>query len=218
MTSNPKSQFPSLIKLQTIVLGTHNQKKGRELQELLEPRGITVHTLKDFPHALTVEENGTTFAENAQLKAKQQAIHLGQWVLGEDSGLCVDALQGAPGLYSARFSGPNATDQRNNQHLLDQLVAIPDERRTAHYVSHLSLADPEGRVWIDCEATCQGRIRRQLAGTHGFGYDPLFEVVELHRTFGELGPAVKSVLSHRARAMRQFLRQLDRYHGSSFPT
>lgn len=196
--------------MQTIVLGTHNVKKRRELEQLLAPRGIAVQTLADFSGALEVVEDGGTFAENAQKKAVEQARHLSQWVLGEDSGLCVDALDGAPGIYSARFSGPDATDERNNQHLLDRLATVPDEQRTAFYVSHLALSDPDGNVVIDCEATCRGRIRRQPAGTHGFGYDPLFEIVELHRTFGELGPAVKAVLSHRARAMRTFLRRLDR--------
>jgi XTP/dITP diphosphohydrolase len=128
--------------------------------------------------------------------------------LGEDSGLCVEALGGAPGIYSARFSGPGATDASNNERLLTRLVGVPRERRGAYYVCHMTLSDPDGNVRIDCEGRCHGRIREQASGAGGFGYDPLFELAEYHRTFGELSGAVKAVLSHRARATRQFVPQL----------
>ena len=143
--------------------------------------------------------------KNVRLKACLQARHLDEWVLGEDSGLVVDALDGAPGIYSARFSGPEATDERNNRLLLDRLATVPDERRNGFYVCHAVLSNPTGDVVVECEGRCHGRILRSPRGTHGFGYDPLFEVVEYHRTFGELGPAVKSVISHRARAMRRLI-------------
>jgi XTP/dITP diphosphohydrolase len=188
-----------------LVLGTHNAKKGKELAGLLAPHGVELRTLADFPNAIEVAETGATFAENARLKAANQASHLKHWVLGEDSGLAVTALSGGPGVYSARFSGPDATDELNNQRLLAELEDVPDDARTAHYVCHLALADPAGRVRAECEAMCRGRIRRQPSGTAGFGYDPLFEIVEYRRTFGELGDNVKSVLSHRARAMRHLL-------------
>jgi XTP/dITP diphosphohydrolase len=184
-----------------LVLGTHNRKKGRELDALLAPLGIAVTTLADFPDALDVAESGDTFAANAVAKATQQAVHLKQWVLGEDSGLVVDAIGGRPGVYSARYSGPDATDQSNNRLLLEELADTPLERRTARYVCHLALSNPEGRVRAECEAACHGRIAHAEAGTAGFGYDPLFEIVEYHHTFGELGEAVKSVLSHRSRAI-----------------
>jgi XTP/dITP diphosphohydrolase len=138
---------------------------------------------------------------------------LQRWVLGEDSGLAVDALQGAPGIYSARFAGTDGDDEANNRHLLAKLGDLPLERRTAYYVCHMTLADPAGRVHIDCEATCRGRIRCVPAGTNGFGYDPLFEIVEYGRTFGQLGTAVKSLISHRAKAMRQFVRRLAAMDG-----
>ncbi len=188
-----------------LVLGTRNAKKAIELQELLAPFAVQVRTLADFPGAIDIVEDGDSFAANATLKATQQARHLGHWVVGEDSGLCVAALAGAPGIYSARYSGPEATDAENNQYLLQQLQDVPLERRTAHYVCHVTFSDPAGQVRADCEAICRGRIRFQPAGTAGFGYDPLFEIVEYHRTFGELGSAVKSLISHRARAMRQFV-------------
>jgi XTP/dITP diphosphohydrolase len=193
-----------------LVLGTHNRKKGRELEALLAPYGFQLKTLSDFPEALQVVEDGKTFADNARLKACQQARHLGRWVLGEDSGLCVAALDGEPGVYSARYSGEGATDESNNQRLLEQLRDVPVERRSAHYVCHVTLSDPGGVVRIDCEEYCRGRIALQPAGQGGFGYDPLFEIVEYHRTFGELGDAVKGVLSHRGRAIRHFVAELLR--------
>ena len=191
-----------------VVLGTHNQKKRAELDRLLAPHQLQVLSLSDVSDPIAVVEDGSSFAENAAKKATQQAVHLGLWTIGEDSGLCVDALDGAPGIYSARYAGADATDERNNQQLLEALQGVPTERRAAHYVSHVCLADPEGKLRLACEAICRGRIRTQPAGTGGFGYDPLFEVRELHRTFGEMHGAAKSVLSHRARAMRQFIPQL----------
>lgn len=194
----------------SLVLGTHNQKKGLELVELLAPVGIEVQTLEAFPESIEVEETGTTFAENAALKASGQAKHLGLWVLGEDSGLVVDALKGAPGVYSARYSGPNATDEENNRHLLAELGNTPLERRTAHYVCHAALSNPSGEIVATQEAYCHGRIRFEAAGSGGFGYDPLFEIVEYHRTFGELGPKVKACFSHRSRAIRQMVPEIVR--------
>ena len=188
-----------------LVLGTHNRKKGVELAELVAPWGIRVLTLADFSQALTVVEDGDSFAANARKKASEQAVHLGEWVLGEDSGLMVDALSGAPGIYSARFAGADATDEKNNARLLVELNDTPAERRTAHYVCYAVLANPAGESVAESEGTCHGRILREPRGTSGFGYDPLFEIPEYHRTFAELGSAVKGCLSHRARAMRQLL-------------
>jgi XTP/dITP diphosphohydrolase len=191
-----------------IVLGTRNRKKLGELVELLEPHGFELKTLAEFPEAIEVEESGDSFAANATLKAELQARRLGQWVLGEDSGLVVDALGGAPGIYSARFSGPAATDATNNALLLEKLREVPLERRTARYVCHAALADPSGAIRARAEGHCCGRILSTASGSGGFGYDPLFEVIEYHRTFGQLGPAVKAALSHRARAIRQLIPQI----------
>lgn len=130
------------------------------------------------------------------------------WTVGEDSGLCVDALRGEPGIYSARYAGPDATDEDNNEKLIANLEGVPAAKRTAHYVCHVCLANSEGDVVVSCEAICRGRIREQPAGTGGFGYDPLFEIPELHRTFGQLEGPAKAVLSHRARAMRRFIPKL----------
>jgi XTP/dITP diphosphohydrolase len=191
-----------------LVLGTGNRKKAAELVELLSPVGLRIKTLADYPQAAQVDESGDSFAANATLKAVEQARHLRTWVLGEDSGIVVDVLGGAPGIYSARYAGPRASDAQNNARLLAELGDMPLERRTAHYVCQIVLADSSGKIRAESGATCSGRIRFEPAGAAGFGYDPLFEIVELHRTFGELGEFVKSVLSHRARAVELLLPRL----------
>jgi XTP/dITP diphosphohydrolase len=188
-----------------LVIGTHNRKKGIELAEMLAPHGFHVVTLADIPDAIDVVEDGDSFAANAALKATQQARHLARWVLADDSGLEVDALGGAPGIFSARFAGLNATDDANNAELLKRLGDTPLERRSARYVCHVTVADPTGAIRAESHDVCHGRIRFEPAGTNGFGYDPLFEVVEYHRTFGELGPHVKQAISHRSRALRGIL-------------
>jgi len=194
--------------MQLLVLGTRNRKKGLELLDLLGPYDFVLRTLADIPDALEVEETGRDFGENAALKAVEQARHLKQWVLGEDSGLCVDVLDGRPGVFSARYSGPQATDRSNNELLLEELREVAEPRRGAQYVCHVVVADPRGQIRARCEEYCRGRIRTEPAGSAGFGYDPLFEIAEYHQTFGELGESVKSVLSHRSRALRRLLPEL----------
>ena len=186
----------------TLVLGTHNKKKGRELLALLSPFGFELATLADVSNSLDVDETGETFAENAALKATEQARHLDQWVLGEDSGLCVDALRGAPGIYSARFSGAGANDESNNDKLLAELGDIPPSKRGAHYVCHAALSNPQGEIMARAEGRCYGKILSERHGDGGFGYDPLFEIAEYHKSFGQLGVSVKAAISHRSRAMR----------------
>lgn len=185
-----------------LIIGTTNVAKGRELEELLAPHGFAVNTLQEFGAPLEVDESGDTFAANACKKAAEQARHLNAWVLADDSGLEVDALQGRPGIFSARYAGEHATDAENNARLLAELGDLPLARRTARYVCHVAVADPSGDIRAESSARCTGRIVCEPAGTNGFGYDPLFEIVELHRTFGELSPRVKAALSHRARALR----------------
>jgi XTP/dITP diphosphohydrolase len=197
--------------LHSLVLGTTNAGKVRHLVALLAPFGIGCESLAGLPEAVDVEETGTTFADNAALKATAQARALGRWVLAEDSGLVVPALGGAPGVLSARFSGtiPGAsrelTDARNSALLLERLAGRRGAERAAHYACHAALADPAGRVVAVAAGTCGGRIGEQPAGAGGFGYDPLFIVPEYHRTFGELAPAVKALISHRGRALRALL-------------
>lgn len=193
-----------------LVFGTGNRHKGLELGEILASEGIRVKTLADFPDAPSVVEDGTTFAENATKKGREIAQFLNHWVVAEDSGLSVDALGGSPGIFSARFSDPGATDQRNNDLLLEKLLGLPPEKRTARYTCSMVLCDRSGEVRFADEEYCLGRILTERHGTNGFGYDPLFEVVEYHRTFGDLAPAIKSVISHRARATRRLLEFLRR--------
>lgn len=193
----------------TLVIGSRNAKKRDELVQLLEPRGIAVKTLADFPDlTLEVEEDGDTFEHNARKKASEYAQALGQWVLADDSGLCIDALDGAPGVDSAHYAGTHGADPANNALVLENLAGVPAERRTAHYVALLVLADPQGEVRAETRGECHGRIVEEPRGSSGFGYDPLFEVCEYHRTFGEMGPAVKQAISHRSRAMRAMLPQV----------
>lgn len=193
-----------------LVLGTNNQKKLVELRLMLPEQHYTLHSLAELPDAIEVEETGMTFADNAMLKATEQAKHLGRWVLAEDSGLAVDALDGAPGVYSARYAGTHGDDQANNDKLLSELQEVPLEKRTARYHCQVCLSDPDGNVRITTGDTCSGRIRFEPVGSGGFGYDPLFEIPEYHKTFAELDLTVKRALSHRSRALRQFLPQLRR--------
>lgn len=188
-----------------LVVASRNEKKARELRDLLQSAGVTVRSVAEFTEATEVEEDGTTFAENAAKKASQVARQLGRWALGEDSGLEVDALGGAPGVYSARYSGPAATDESNNARLIAELADVPDDRRGARYVCHVAIADPTGAIRLRVERTCRGRITTQPRGTNGFGYDPYFLIPEYHRTFGELSPLVKRQLSHRGRALSALL-------------
>ena len=191
-----------------LILGTANRKKGLELVDLFRPVGAELRTLADLPDDFQVEENGDTFAANARLKATGYARRLDRWVLADDSGLLVDALGGRPGVLSARYSGPDATDESNNRLLLEQLSKIPLDERTAQFVCHIAVADPSGQIQAESEAACRGRILFAPRGNDGFGYDPLFEIVEYHRTFAELGLRAKACLSHRARAACRLIPQL----------
>lgn len=183
-----------------MIIATRNAKKLAEIRDLLAPWGIDVHAVSEFADVPEVEETGSTFAENAALKATQTAMYLHDWCLGEDSGLMVDALDGQPGVYSARYSGQHATDESNNHKLIAALAGVPAHNRTAEYVCHVAVSDPAGVVRVSVEATCRGCIVDEARGTNGFGYDPHFLIPEYHRTFGELSPMVKRCLSHRARA------------------
>ncbi len=194
-----------------LVIGSRNRKKRQEIVEILGDLGVDLRDLTNWPDAPEVVEDGVTFVDNARKKAVELARHLGQWVLGEDSGLVVPGLNGRPGVYSARYAGKQGDDAANNARLLAELAPLPDDRRAAHYVCTAALADPTGEVRAVVEGRCHGVILRQPRGEGGFGYDPLFLIPEYHRTFGELSPRVKHALSHRARALarlRPLLRSL----------
>jgi XTP/dITP diphosphohydrolase len=193
-----------------LMLGTRNRKKRQEIVEILGDLGLEFGDLADRPEVPDVEETGSTFEENARLKAMQVAKATGAWTLGEDSGLVVPALKGRPGVHSARYAGKQGDDAANNARLLAELGPLPDDRRAAYYVTVAVLADPSGEVRATAEGRCHGAIIKEPRGGGGFGYDPLFLILEFHRTFGELSPRVKHALSHRARALARLRPDLRR--------
>ena len=197
------------IQSKTLLLGTTNRKKIVELRPVLEPLGFRLVDLSSMHNPMDVEETGLTFIENARLKAAAHAKHYGLHTLGEDSGLCVPGLGGQPGVYSARYAGVGAGDEANNDKLLQEMAGLQPEQRAAYYVSTMCLASPEGDFLIESEGQCWGRIIESRRGTGGFGYDPLFEIVEYGQTFAELGLDVKNTLSHRGKAIRQLITQLQ---------
>jgi XTP/dITP diphosphohydrolase len=186
-----------------LVIGSRNKKKLKEMVALLGDLPLDLTDLTPYPDAPEVEETADTFVGNAALKATQLAPVLGAWVVGEDSGLCVPALGGAPGVYSARYCGAHGNDEANNDKLLREMAALTGADRAAYYVSTAVLADPTGKVVASVEGRCHGVIVTERRGTGGFGYDPLFLVPEYGKTFGELPPEVKQQMSHRARAFEQ---------------
>ncbi len=191
-----------------LILGTRNRKKRKEIVQILESPEITFGDLNDWPDAPEIDEDGSTFQENACKKATILAQALGHWVLGEDSGLVVPSLGGEPGIYSARYAGTQGDDEANNDKLLMELAGKSDDQRGAYYVCTAALSDPQGKVRAVVEGRCHGRILRDRHGAGGFGYDPLFLIPEYHQTFGELSAVVKDALSHRARALEKLKPQL----------
>jgi XTP/dITP diphosphohydrolase len=190
-----------------IILGSSNEGKLRELRALLEGLPVEVRGLGDYPQAGPPEETGETFAENARLKATVLAGQLGAWVLADDSGLCVEALGGAPGVRSARYAGEDATDEERVAKLLDALAGVDCPQRGAAFVCAAALASPEG-VLIETEGRCEGRIARHPRGENGFGYDPVFFYPDFGATFAEVSAEAKNAVSHRGRALRALAERL----------
>lgn len=187
-----------------ILLATQNLGKVRELRELLVDEEIEVLSLQDISDWEDVEENGVTFADNAALKAREAVQRTGLIALADDSGLEVDALEGAPGVYSARYAGEPKDDERNNDKLLQLLETIPEDKRTARFRCALVMVTPSGEEYLT-EGAVEGRILTQRRGLDGFGYDPVFYLPEFARTMAELTLAEKNKLSHRAQAFRQVI-------------
>ena len=191
-----------------MVLATGNLGKLTEIMEIVTPLGIEVVPQSEFavPEA---EESGFSFVENAILKARNAARHTGLPALADDSGLEVDALDGAPGIYSATYAGDDRDDQANNRLLLSRLDGIPNENRTARFqCAIVFLRHPEDPVPLICHADWEGRIVAQPRGENGFGYDPLFAVDGMQRTSAELSVEEKNRISHRGRALAMLARQL----------
>jgi XTP/dITP diphosphohydrolase len=188
-----------------LVVATGNPGKLKEMQQLLAE---TPWELRLKPPGLEIEETGQTFGENARLKASQVAQAVGQWAIADDSGLMVDALGGAPGVYSARYGQEwgDRTDHDRLQRVLQQLADRDD--RGAQFVCAIAVARPDGTIVLETEGICRGEITRTPAGTGGFGYDPIFYVPELGQTFASLTPDQKQALSHRGRAFAALLPHL----------
>jgi len=182
-----------------LLIATRNRGKKREYARLLEGLEVELIALDDLGVTKTIKEDGASYTENALLKARGYAAATGLLTLADDSGLEVDALDGAPGVLTARYAGEGATDEHHYLLLLEQLKDVPHEHRTARFRCVVALAWPDGRVEIT-EGVCEGRITREPRGEHGFGYDPVFYVPEYGCTMAELPPEIKNRISHRARA------------------
>ncbi len=188
-----------------LVLASKNQHKLIELQKILQELGLEVVLESEVGVDVDVEETGTTFEENSLLKAQAVMEASGMAAIADDSGLEVDALDGAPGVYSARF-GNLDTDEERTQLLLDKLEGVPDEKRTARFVSVVTCVLPDGRQ-VSARGTVEGIINHAPIGENGFGYDPVFFVPQLGRTFAEAAPEEKNAISHRGEALREFCRK-----------
>jgi XTP/dITP diphosphohydrolase len=196
-----------------ILLSTGNPKKLRELRAQLQGLDVELVTPADIGGLPDVDEDQPTFRGNAAKKAIAAARHARMWSLADDSGLEVDALEGAPGVRSARFAGAHGDDGANNARLLEVMRDVPDDRRGARFVCALALARPDGSIAVEIEGTVCGTILREPRGTHDFGYDPLFQFAEpgfaqTGRGFAELDPADKAAVSHRGRALRELRARL----------
>ena len=195
-----------------LVLATRNQGKVREIGEILkDENGIELLSLRNYPDAPDVVEDGKTYEENAIKKATALAEHTGHLTIADDSGLAVDALDGAPGVHSARYAGEDASDENRIVKLLDALQDVPDDQRSGRFVCAVAIAEPVDQVQV-VRGVCEGRIIRTPRGTAGFGYDPIFVPVGYAKTFAELGDEIKNQISHRAKALdeaRKLLSQLN---------
>ena len=189
----------------TFVIATHNAKKLKELKRILEPLGFDAVIREDLPE---VEETGTTFAENALLKAESACKVTGMPAIADDSGLVVDALGGAPGVYSARYAGEGATDRQRYEKLLEELREVPTEQRTARFVSAVCCVFPDGKI-ITAEGACEGIIAFEPKGEGGFGYDPIFLGGE--RSYAEMTAEEKDSISHRGRALAKLAQELENW-------
>ncbi len=191
-----------------LLIATHNKGKVAEINNLLTAAGITCLSLDDAGITFDVEETGTTFLENATLKATQYAQAAGLLTLADDSGLQVDALDGAPGVYTARYGGAALTQPERNQFLLDNVAAADTAVRTARFRCVMVLCDSAGRVIGTADGTCEGEIAHAPRGSGGFGYDPVFWLPARGQTMAELDPAEKHAISHRGNALRAIIQQL----------
>ncbi len=187
--------------MKQVVIATKNKGKAKDFEALFTPLGYEVVTMFDVAPDMEIEETGTTFEENAVLKAETLSKALGTIVIADDSGLAVDALDGAPGVYSARYAGDH-DDEANIVKVLENLKGLPEEKRTARFMCALAIAGPELET-TTVFGSCEGVILEEKRGTNGFGYDPIFFVPALDRAMAELTPEEKGAISHRGNAIRK---------------
>jgi XTP/dITP diphosphohydrolase len=193
-----------------LVVATKNKKKLSEIEDILKGIKLKLLSLDAYKNVPQVLENGKTFKENAIKKAVKLARFTGELCLGEDSGLCVDVLGGAPGIYSARFSGRDKSDIKNNLKLLKLLKDVRLAQRKAHYVCAVALADKNGLIAV-VEGDCSGLIALEPKGQAGFGYDPLFYIPKYRKTFAQLGEKIKHKMSHRYYALKKAKPLIQKY-------
>ncbi|NKE06350.1 XTP/dITP diphosphatase [Mesobacillus selenatarsenatis] len=188
--------------MDSVIIATKNSGKAKEFENLFLPKGLAVKTLLDYPELEDVEETGSTFEENAILKAETIAKSLGVRVIADDSGLEIDALEGRPGVYSARYAGLEKNDENNIDKVLNELQGVPESERTARFCCALAMAEP-GKETLTVFGTCEGRILEERRGSNGFGYDPIFFVETKGKSMAELASDEKNKISHRANAIRK---------------
>ena len=196
--------------MRKIVFATGNQGKLREVKKILADLNVDIVSMKEEGIQIDVDENGATFAENAQIKATAIGAHTDAIVLADDSGLVIDALNGEPGIYSARYLGKDTSYRIKNQNLIDRLEGVPDEKRTARFVCAIAAALPDGTV-LHTEGTIEGIIGYEERGENGFGYDPIFYVPKLGKTTAELSDDEKNAISHRGSALEKMKVLLREY-------
>ncbi len=196
--------------MRELLIATKNQGKLREIRELLKDFDLKITSLADYPDCPEIVEDGKTFRQNAVKKAVVISKHTGKLTLGEDSGLEVKALGNRPGVYSARYSDPNATDEKNNSKLLHELKMFPLSKRQARYRCFAALSEGDKLIGV-VDGSCSGVIAKERKGTNGFGYDPLFLIPRYKKTFGELDPSIKATMSHRSRAFKKLKSFLTKY-------
>ncbi len=196
-----------MFKMNRIVIGTYNQKKKEEIRSILNGETFTLLDLEGFENPPDVIEDGVTFEENASKKAIELARFCKMYVVADDSGLEVDALDKRPGVYSSRYCGEDASDSKKYLKILEELEGVPSEKRTARFRCAIALASPD-KVQFVVEASCEGYINTEPSGKNGFGYDPIFYIPKYRQTMAELGADVKNRISHRALALRLFKEQM----------
>lgn len=193
--------------MKQVIIATKNKGKAKDFEAIFNPFGFEVLTLHDVADDMDVEETGTTFEENAILKAEALAERLQTFVIADDSGLAIDALKGAPGVYSARYAGEAKSDEANMEKVLNEMVEVEDNQRTARFCCAIALAGPNMETKT-AFGTCEGMIAHEKKGTNGFGYDPIFYVPELGKMMAELSASEKAAISHRGNAIKQIEAEL----------